>query len=364
MLTPRHLLNSVLAAALLVWAGSLQAQPPTSHTPPQMAVYRWAAQPANTDAYSQWIGKPVWAEDFLPTEKWDALYWPNWLLGPWSEWVSAKEGRRLIVSVPLLPGSWDCSGPQDGIDAKKPVSLEAGAKGEYNKHFEALAHKLVEAKLGNTILRLGWEFNGGWYNWRAGGQEKAFAGYFGQIVKTMRAVPGAEKLKFCWNPAQAWLQFPAENAYPGDDVVDYVGLDLYDQSWDKDTYPFPKDATPEEILARQKKTWNEVIYDGNHGLKFWRDFAVKHKKPFCLPEWGLCKREDTHGGMDNPYFIEQMHAFIMDPANNVAFHCYFDVQAPDGGHQLSPGLKGDEKIFFPQSAAKYRELFGSQKNSK
>jgi len=64
--------------------------------------------------------------------------------------------------------------------------------------------------------------------------------------------------------------------------------------------------------------------------------------------------------LDNPHFIEQMHAFIADPANNVAFHCYFDVEAPDGHHQLSPGEDGKHKTEFQKSAETFKELFGAE----
>ena len=73
------------------------------------------------------------------------------------------------------------------------------------------------------------------------------------------------------------------------------------------------------------------------------------------------KREDGHGGLDNPYFIEQMHAFMSNPANRVAFHCYFDVNAPDGHHQLSPGRDGREPTAFPRAAMRFRELFRKQR---
>ncbi|MEY3895226.1 MAG: hypothetical protein RLZZ214_745, partial [Verrucomicrobiota bacterium] len=126
----------------------------------------------------------------------------------------------------------------------------------------------------------------------------------------------------------------------------------------KNIYPWPKDATPEEIEKRQHQAWDD-IYKGSHGLLFWKDFAVKHNKPFSIPEWGLCKRGDGHGGMDNVHYIEQVHQFINDPTNNVLFHCYFDVEAPDGGHQLSPGFNGNaHETIFPKSAARFKELFG------
>ena len=214
--------------------------------------------------------------------------------------------------------------------------------------------------MANTILRIGWEFNGGWYTSRGSDDPKAWAAYFAQIVKTMRGVPGTQKLLFCWNPTVGSLQFPAVQAWPGDEFVDIVGIDVYDQSWAKETYPLPKDATEEEILTRQKRAWNNWNYNGNDGMVFWSKFAASHKKPLAICEWGLCNRKDGHGGMDDPYFVEQMYQFIMDPKNNVMFHCYFDVQAGDGHHQLSPGAKGNEVTEFPRSAAKFQELFGGR----
>ncbi len=129
----------------------------------------------------------------------------------------------------------------------------------------------------------------------------------------MRAVPGAQDLKFCWNPAmEPWWPYPPEKAYPGDDVVDYIGVDVYDQCWAKDTYPIPDTATAGEALARQQRTWNGILDNDSAGLKFWAKFAAGHHKPLSIPEWGACIRKDKHGGNDNPFFIEQMYRFIQD----------------------------------------------------
>lgn len=329
------------------------------------AVYRWGAANPNggagaNEAYAKWLGQPVvWAEDFTPTEGWtDQIEGGGWQLSEWRQWKKAVPGRRLILSIPLLPGAWDRSGAQRGPEAKQPVSLAAGAKGDYNDHFRKLAENLVKNELADSILRLGWEFNGGWYAWRVENSPEPFAAYWREIVKTMRAVPGAEKLRFCWNPCLGWWPFDPEKAWPGDESVDLVGLDIYDQSYAKDTYPWPDGATPEEIEIRRRKTWDEVLLNGQHGLKYWRDFSVRHGKPFCLPEWGVHMPKDKHGGGDNVYFVEQMNRFISDPANHVYFHCYFDVDAPDGGHQLSNGRSGTETTRFPKAAVKFKELFG------
>src|SRR5262249_51911062 len=158
----------------------------------------------------------------------------------WGKWVNAQPGRRLILAIPILAGPPDGSGPKQGSkEPNVPVSLEKGAKGDYNPHFKDLAENLVKYRLGETILRPAWEFNGGWYAWKAKGKTKEFAEYWRQIVTTMRAVAGTEKIKFCWNPTLGEQDFPADEAWPGDAFVDYVGVDVYDETWNADTYPWP-----------------------------------------------------------------------------------------------------------------------------
>lgn len=153
-------------------------------------------------------------------------------------------------------------------------------------------------------------------------------------------------------------------AAPAPDVPPAPQVAVYDESWIKDGYPWPADASPADIEARRKKVWNEAIFHGDHGLAFWGKFAHEHRKPLTIPEWGVNNRVDMkeqHGGLDNVYFIEQMHRFIVAPTNHVAFHCYFDVQAPDGHHQLSPSASGTEKTEFPLAAAKFKQLFGTSR---
>lgn len=333
---------------------------------PALGTYHWPNGTAGVDAFATWLRRDtVWGLDFVGGESWDNVGWPTWWLETWSAWVKAKPGRRFVLSIPLLAGPVDGSGPTQGDKGKGvPVSLEQGATGAYNQHFKDLAENLVRHGLGDTILRPGWEFNGDWYTWRAKGKTAAFIGYWRQIVSTMRAVPGAEGLKFCWNPTLGDQQFPADEAWPGDEYVDYVGVDVYDETWNADAYPWPAHASDEEITRRQKKVWEEWIMHSPRGLAFWTKFAKTHGKPLAFPEWGVVNGNHGHGGNDNPYFIEQMHAFITDPVNAVAFHCYFDINSPELRHQLSPGpAKSDkpEGTQFPKAAAKFKALFGTVK---
>ncbi len=359
--------RSRIGVTLALFFTSLLTSPsaePVRSNQPAFGTYRWANGAAGVDEYAKWLGRdPIWALDFVGGESWDNVGWPTWWLDGWSKWVKAKPGRRLVLSIPLVAGPVDGSGPTQGTkDVRVPASLEKGAAGAYNQHFTDLAQNLVKYGLGDTFLRLGWEFNGDWYAWSAKGKTEAFAEYWRQIVKTMRAVPGTERLQFCWNPTLGDQQFPAEQAWPGDAFVDYVGVDVYDETWNADTYPWPPDATMEEIARRQRKVWDEWIVGSRWGLAFWTKFAREHGKPLAIPEWGLVWATHHHGGLDNPHFIEQMHTFLHDPRNAVAFHCYFDINETDHGHQLSPAANGKGKktgTLFPVSSKKFRELFGS-----
>jgi hypothetical protein len=347
----------VLALTAALFHADGQAAASTAPAAPLLGVYRGDAPlgPGKVDAYSAWLGRQVdLAEAFEPSATWEDVEGRSWQLGAWSTWVHARAGRRLLLTVPMLPGSWDGSGPTSGAGAGEAVSLEAGAAGAYDAYFAALARNLVAYGLGNTIVRLGHEFNGGWYTWRAQGKEAAFAGYWRHVVTAMRAVPG-HALQFSWNPTLGWSATRTDLTWPGDAYVDTVGVDVYDQSWAAGTYPIPADASADEVRRRRALVWSQIL-DGSYGLRYWQRFAVAHNKKLSIPEWGVTNRPDGHGGGDNPDFISNMWQFIQNPTNKVQFHAYFDYMARDGGHQLSP-YEGFTTP-FPAASATFKRLFG------
>ncbi|HEY8967390.1 MAG TPA: glycosyl hydrolase [Candidatus Methylacidiphilales bacterium] len=340
--------------------------PPTDNeAAPFMGVYEWGfASMANVqriDVATTWLGRSeLWGEEFTTTDNWTDIEGPDWMLQPAGKWVAQNPDRHYVLSVGMLPGPVSGSGPTSGPGAGSPVSLAQGATGAYNAYFQALAQNLVRNGLANnTIIRLGWEFNGGWYAWHADTAALAasYAAYWQQIVTTMKAVPGAGNLKFAWNGATGWSSYALTAAYPGDAYVDFVGVDAYDQSWAANSYPYPSGATAAQLQTCRQNAWNDLSGTANNGIAWWKAVAVAHGKPFVIPEWGLCVRTDGHGGLDNPYFVQQMYNLIQDPANNVYFHCYFDVQAGDGHHQVSPqpGFTTE----FTTAAALLRNLFSA-----
>jgi len=210
----------------------------------------------------------------------------------------------------------------------------AGSGRRLQLTFRTLAQSLVAAGQGNAILRLGWEFGGGWNLWAVKTLTDAanYAAYWRQMVTTMRAI--APSLKFDWNPVCGSQPVDPEAAYPGDAYVDYIGVDVYDQSWITN-YSDP--------VAR----WSDFLTT-QWGLTCHRDFAAAHGKLMAFPEWALALRTDGHGGGDDPYFIQRMYNWIAQ--NNVGYHAYFEYDASDGRHRLVTGQ-------FPNGALEFQTLF-------
>lgn len=316
---------------------------------PAFGAYRWEVPQAtgNLNKLADWLGRPIeLGEAFEAQDTWANIAGPSWQLPPWADWVKAKPGRNLVLGVPVFP-----KGLSNG--------LARVAAGEFDAHFVKLAGNLMTYGLTHAYLRVGWEFDGGWYAWGApANQDPAkhaqFAAAFRRIVETMRQAQPEGSWKFVWGvadtvPNEAYLAA----TYPGDDVVDFCGVDLYDQSWAPEAYPIPADANDAERARRYANAWAER----SKHLTRMRDFARSRNKPLCIPEWGVVKRSDGKGGGDNVAYIEAMYDFIHNPENNVAWHVYFDVDAEDGAHQLSPGADGRHVTKFPKAAARFLELF-------
>ena len=316
---PLTLATSVLVATL----GLLSGTPATAGAATaSLGVYSGPGYTAEHDAFAGWLASPVpYASDALDHRyDWSYIVHP-WLLDTWSPWVRAVPGRRLVLSVPMLPAS----------DSGK---LAAGAAGAFDSYFATLSKNMVDRGLGNSVLRVGWEANGNWFPWAAAADPSSWKAFYRRIVATMRAVPGAA-YSFDWNAASsaAGTNLAFDAFYPGDDVVDVIGLDAYDLKWGDSTSP------PEQ-------RWSFTLNQFN-GLVAHRDFAQAHGKPLSFPEWGLYAGGDVNGGGgDNPYYIDRMADWFA--TNNVVYQSYFNGDWGGGG--LSS---------FPDGEAAYRARFGA-----
>ena len=302
----------------------------TAPVRPKLGVFRGTSK-SDVRSFEKWSGTKVdYVMDYSARDTWQEIADPQYMLDEWRD-----SGYRPVYGVAMLP-------------ATGSVSLEAGARGEYDRYFRQLARNLVAADQADAILRVGWEFNVSVSRWRARDPD-VFKAYWRHVVAAMRSVKG-QRFEFDWNVNASNTEIDASSYWPGDEYVDYVGVDVYDLGWEPGTYPYPDPCGAVCRLAHQRAAWDEIL-GGPRGLAFWSDFAKAHGKPMSLPEWGLWRRDDGHGGGDNPYFVERMHAFLTDPANNVAYQGYFEENVPDLGdyHRLRT---------MTGAGAAFKRLFG------
>ncbi|MFB9377496.1 glycosyl hydrolase [Kineococcus gynurae] len=241
----------------------------------------------------------------------------------WGAWVrEAPDSRKLSIAVHLAP--------EDPDDDWR----ERGAAGEYDSYWVDLGENLVSLGLGSSILRLGWEMNGTWYENHYVGeseeQREAWKAYFRRIVRAVE-VPGSDfEIDFCIAEGPQ-NSVDISELYPGDEYVDIIGVDVYD------SYIAPIDPDARwQAKGEKMNSVAEVVR-----------FAAERNKPLSFPEWAMVAEGDTQGGGDSPEFIDQMADVIA--GNPVRYQAYFDV--PDGG-------VGMTLSDAPRGAAAFRERFG------
>jgi hypothetical protein len=260
--------------------------------------------------WEKWLKQPpssVLGVDFYAQSTWEEFSRMAWVPGIWKK---LNPARNVVWSVQLTA---------------KGTALADVAEGMHDAEFEAAARAIAEAQP-RAIIRLGWEMNLADSAWFAKGQEADYIKAFRHVVEIFRRY--SSHFKYDWCPGWGPQDLAADLAYPGDDVVDYIGLDVYD---------FKHDGSAEE-------RWNNFYLKAPFGLEWHRDFAARHGKQMSYPEWGV----GNFG--DNPFFIQQMHGWFVENQNNIAYAAYFDV---DG---LWPTQIDNNQ--FPKSRELFRKLFG------
>jgi Glycosyl hydrolase family 26 len=194
---------------------------------------------------------------------------------------------------------------ENGYFEKTSSTLVAAAAGDYNSKFYHLGKLLVHDGFSNTIIDLGREMNGKWYEWsehRApSSQPDAYILAWRQIVTTMRSVPG-QHFKFLWTAYPTGTS--VAESWPGKAYVDYIGTDIFDwYGGSHGTYPH----TASGALDHEAK-WQQILTTEPGGLNWMAAFSRATGKPIIVPEWGLDFH--TFGGQDDPQFITNMMAWM------------------------------------------------------
>ncbi|MCX5037755.1 MULTISPECIES: glycoside hydrolase family 26 protein [Streptomyces] len=271
---------------------------------------------ARMAALSHWLGGAELrvGHTYLPGDRWSNIEGAPGFLDVWADWRTRKADRMLVLNVPMMERN------EEHVDDDEVRELlRQGAAGRFDHHFRALAERLVALKVPDTVLVLGWEMNGTTYTHRCGPDPEAWKTYWKRIVTTMRAVPG-QKFRFDFAPSRGRDAVPWTQCYPGDDTVDIIGMDSYDQ---------PRGMTFDEQVKEP------------YGLQAHLDFAKAHGKPVSYPEWGLFRNGDNAAYMRGMLAWMDEHKPVY---NTVTDYC------PHGVWQCDDN---------PRSTAVYRSvLFG------
>ncbi|WP_242424124.1 glycoside hydrolase family 26 protein [Frankia sp. EI5c] len=304
------------------WTGPRSGKPWISGTYPDPVM-----NPANIDAFCAWRGAPCdFALLYTTRNNWVNVTQPTSLLQTFAPWPG-----RLIIATPPFP---------ENIGA----SLSTCATGAYNSYWRNFGNILNTFGRQDSIIRLGWEANGNWYQWSAT-NPTAFINCFRQVVDSIRATAEPDPI-ISWSLNAHYSQNPpshnAIDMYPGDPWVDVVGLDAYD-AW-------PASRTKAEFDAQATAVG---------GISYWYNFARAHNKLFGIGEWGVVSGNGTNGGGDNPNFIQWMHDWFAEHAGKgFAYEFYFGNCDPGNvGSNLYRPLGPGCVFRNPNAAARYQQLW-------
>ncbi len=268
----------------------------------KLGVYAGPTNIAGVNSVGTLLGHQIpYAMDFLNGTSWATITANTY---PLQNWLNS--GYSMIWGVDILPGTYSPDSNISNVNGSA-YGLSQGAAGNFNGYFKTVAQNMVSDGYGNSIIRLGWEFNGGWFPWAANGSAANFVLYWQNIVNSMRSVTGQHFL-FEWNPTLG-DQGVGDLAtyYPGNNYVDIIGEDVYDVNWNN--YP---GCTGE---------W-QVMLNETYGLNWFASFAAQQGKQMAFPEWGLgfgtaavnCGTLTNTGGQtgggDDAYFVQQMVNYI------------------------------------------------------
>ncbi|MDL4815371.1 glycoside hydrolase family 26 protein [Actinomadura opuntiae] len=307
-------LVALAASTLVTWFQPRAAHRIVNYVPLGAFLGSGAEGVARVERFQRWLGSTVTVgRTYLPGDSWEDVEGPPQILQPWTRWREADPRRTLVVNVPMMAPN----------EAELPPAvlsslLRGGAAGAFDDHYRTLARNLVAQNAGESVIVLGWEMNGDVYDGRCAPNPAAWKAYWRRIVTAMRAVPGA-RFRFDFAPNRGHDAIPWTDCYPGDDVVDIIGSDNYDQP--------PGDSF-------------QAYIDQPYGMKAQADFAAAHGKPISFPEWGLFRNSD------NAEYIQGMHDWMV--SHNVAYQSITDY-CPHGVWECGAN---------PRSAQTYRELFG------
>ena len=246
-------------------------------------------------------------------------------------WVrlTARKAPVLVVSLALLP-------------RQNKGQFAQCAAGAFDNYFRQTGANLGAAGAGKIVVRLGWEANIGSdsHPWGVDSpaQVSNYIACWRHAATALKAGGGSTILTEWTNAKKTQNKaLHVMQMYPGDDLVDIMGVHYYDSGPEKNT----------------QATWDQyynITYNGQPwGIGTWLAAAQAHGKRLGVAEWGVWAQGVSAKVADDPVYIANMYKFFKTNAASIAYETYFNAM-PDQ-HLLCPTTR------FPRAAAMYKLLW-------
>jgi hypothetical protein len=239
---------------------------------------------------------------------------PTAVAGMYSDTSAAAQLEQYTFAHSTFGGDVDLAvGGPIGV-----TWAQAGA-GALLDHWRQMAAVLRSNWRYRTVyLRFAHEANGRWMPWSVPAADvPAFKKAYRLFATTMRRELAGRDVKFVFGVNYGSWYYTPDSMWPGNDVVDVVGVSMYEF----DRY---------DTAAKWTKFARSSL-----GPDSWAAFARRHGKPVALSEWGA----------KSPYFLRQMNAWMTGHGGTGPGKLLYDVY-----------LNGNEFLLAGALATQYRAL--------
>lgn len=225
----------------------------------------------------------------------------------WDNFIDDEVMRDIYAKECVLVVTWE---PWHVID-KKGIDYDAILSGSADFYIRDFAKKLKRINR-PIFLRFAHEMNGDWYPWSASkiGSERYIAIY--RHMKDVFDKVGTSNVK--WIFSVNWEDIPKENnfinCYPGDEYVDFIGIDGY--NWGS-TKPWSRWLSFKEIF---QKRYYEIV--------------ANFKKPIIINEFST-----TSSGGDKAVWIREAMNNIKEMKKIKAFVLFNVDKETDWGFTIN-----------------------------
>lgn len=271
------------------------------------------------DISAIFIGKNSW------TESYDRFVTNEVFQSNGAVLALKNSGIQILLTIPLVTKA----------DAGKFAYVAGGA---IDAKHQAVADK-IRTLIGNgrIYLRLGHEADEGypWSYTNHGGigqpdpaNPSDYKAAWSRIARLYKnTLPGA---KIVWNVLKNTRQRIGDY-YPGDDVVDIISVDIYDN------------GSGGYCNSPQSSAWNNFcrgFYNPSTGISKGvagaLAFARQRGKKIGVDEWGATNDDlAASNGANNSYFVQGMYDFFWANSQYIEYESYFN-RAGGGRHQIWP----------------------------